>query len=164
MSSSPKLGLTTARQTITAVLSGAAVGFVIVALFDVSGGFPPVVPWSVPIVLLLLAVAAFVYARALPKRLDEKRVSSQEALGALVTAKAMIMTGAILAGGHVVYVMRYVHLMQAPSPSARVLHGTVTILVSVLVAAVGVMLERACLVPGGPDDEDDDEGALPAAS
>ncbi|MEZ5087508.1 MAG: DUF3180 domain-containing protein [Tessaracoccus sp.] len=162
MSRSPKLGLTTSRQTITAVLSGAVVGFVIMSLFDATGGFPPVVPWSVPIVLLVLAISAFIYARLLPKRLEEQRVSSQEALGAVVTAKAMIMTGAILAGGHVVYVMRFVQSMHAPLPTARVIQGTATIIVSLIVAAVGVMLERTCVVSGGSDDDDD--GALPAAS
>ena len=163
MSQIPKLGLTTGRQTVTAVLSGAVAGYLIVMLFEVSGGFPPVVPWSVPIVVLVLSVVVFGYAKTLPKRLVDKRVSSREAFAALVSAKAAIMTGAILAGGHVVYVMRYVQMMHAPSPAARVIHGSVTILVSLVLAGAGALLERACVVPPeGPDDEDDD-GALPAA-
>ncbi|HMR50752.1 MAG TPA: DUF3180 domain-containing protein [Arachnia sp.] len=163
MSDAPKLGLTTGRQTVTAVLSGAVVGYLVVSLFEMTGGFPPIVPWSVPIVVFVLSVAGFVYAKTLPKRLDGKRVSSREALAALVSAKAMIMTGAILAGGHVVYVMRYIQMMHAPSPSARVVHGSVTIVASLILAGVGAVLERACVVPEGPDDDDED-GPLPAAS
>lgn len=162
MSDRPKLGLTTGRQAVVAVLAGAVVAGLILLGFQAAGGFPPVVPWTVPALLVLLAVAVAIYSRALPRRLERRAVSSQEAFVALGVGKAMIMTGALFAGGHVVYVMRYLQLMQAPLPSARVVQGAATVVAALLLAGAGALLERACVV-GDDDGEDEDKGpAAPA--
>ncbi len=158
MSEWPKLGLTTARQAVVAVLAGAAISGLILLGFEMVGGFPPVVPWSVPVVLVLLAAAVLVYRRSLPKRRKERRLGSQEGLAAVAIAKAMIVTGAVVAGGHVVYVMRYITRFDAPLPSARVIQGAATIVAALLLAGAGAMLERACVVHGGDDDEDESDG------
>lgn len=161
MSERPKLGLTTAKQAVVAVASGAVVCGMILLGFEAAGAFPPVVPWTVPGLLVILAVAVVIYSRALPKRLEERRVSAQEAFVALGVGKAMIMTGALFAGGHVVYVMRYLQLFQAPLPSARVVQGIATIVAALLLAGAGALLERACVVKG--DDGDDQGGSANAA-
>lgn len=155
MSDKLKLGLTTGRQAMVAVLAGALVSALLLAAFELTGNFPPVVPWSVPILFIVLAVGVFIYARMLPKRLEERKVDSQEAVAALSIGKSAIMTGALIAGGHVVYVMRYLQLFDAPLPSARVIQGTATIVTALLLAVAGGMLERACVVHD--DDEDDDQ-------
>ena len=49
---------------------------------------------------MLLGVVAIVYARTLPKRLEQRRVPALEAVRAMVMAKSLIATGALLAGGH----------------------------------------------------------------
>ncbi|MBK7822597.1 MAG: DUF3180 family protein [Tessaracoccus sp.] len=154
MSERPKLGLTTARQAVVAVLAGAAVSGMILLGFETVGGFPPVVPWSVPILLVLLAAAVVVYRRSLPKRRKEHKLGPQEGLAAVAIAKAMIVTGAVLAGGHVVYVMRYITRFDAPLPSARVIQGAATIVAALLLAGAGALLERACVVHDGDDDDD----------
>lgn len=158
MSDSPKLGLTTARQAVVSVLSGAVICGLILLGFDAAGAFPPVVPWSVPIVLVVLAVGGAIYSRILPKRIEERQATSQESFAALGIGKSLIMTGAVLAGAHVVYVVRYMQVFDAPLPSQRVVQGAVTIVAALLVAGAGALLERACLVKG--DDEDQD--ATPA--
>ncbi len=158
MSQRPKLGLTTARQAVISVLAGAVVCWLLLLAFEATGGFPPVVPWSLPITLFLLAVAVGIYSRLLPKRREQHRASSQESFMALSVGKAMVMTGAALAGAHVVYVMRYLQLFDAPLPSQRVIQGTVTIIASLCLAAAGIMLERACVIKDD-DDEDDHPGS-----
>lgn len=163
MSSAPKLGLTTAKQAVVSVLAGAAIAWLIMLGFDAFGAFAPVVPWSVPIVLVVLAVGIAVYARALPKRLEEHKVSSQEAFGALVTGKTMLFSGAVLAGGHVVYIMYFITKMSAPLPSARVIQGGATIVAALLLSAAGAMLERACVVKDDDDDKRKGTGESPAA-
>ena len=100
MSQRPKLSLTTARQAVISVLAGAVVCWLLLLAFEATGGFPPVVPWSLPITLFLLAVAVGVYSRVLPKRREQHRASSQESFMALSVGKAMVMTGAALAGAH----------------------------------------------------------------
>lgn len=154
MSERPKLGLTTARQAVVAVLAGAALCGLILLAFEAAGGFPPVVPWSVPILLVLLAGAVLIYRRTLPKRREEHKVGPQEGLAAVAIAKAAIVTGAVLAGGHVVYVMRYITRFDAPLPSARVIQGAATIVAALLLAGAGALLERACVVHDGDDDDD----------
>ena len=153
MCEQPKLGLTTARQAVVAVLAGALVCGLILAAFELTGRFPPVVPWTVPLLFVLLAVAVVVYARMFPKRLEERRVNSQEAVAALGIGKSALMTGALFAGAHVVYVVRYLQLFDAPLPEARVVQGTATIVTALLLAGAGALLERACAI----HDEDDDD-------
>lgn len=152
----PKLGLTTPRQAVVSVLSGAIIAGALIIGFEAAGAFPPVVPWSVPILLVVLASATAGYAWLLPKRIKEKRVSSQEGFTALAVGKSMIMTGALFAGGHIVYVMRYISMFDAPLPSARVVQGGATTVAALLLAGAGALLERACVVP--TDDDDDDDG------
>ena len=159
MSDSPKLGLTTARQAVVSVLSGAVICGLILLGFDAAGAFPPVVPWSVPIVLLALAVGGAIYSRILPRRIEDRQATPQEAFAALGIGKSLIMTGAVLAGAHVVYVVRYLQLFDAPLPSERVLQGSATIVAALLAAGAGALLERACLVHGDDDDHDGEPNA-----
>lgn len=154
MSERPKLGLTTVRQAVISVLSGAVVCWLVLLAFEAAGSFPPVVPWSVPITLLALAVVVAIYSRLLPKRREEHKASSQESFAALSVGKAMIMTGAAFAGAHVVYVMRYLQLFDAPLPSQRVIQGAATVVASFALAGAGALLERACVVKDDDDDED----------
>ncbi|MDO5677626.1 MAG: DUF3180 domain-containing protein [Propionibacteriaceae bacterium] len=150
----PKLGLTSPRQAVVSVLAGAIVAGLLIVGFEAAGHFPPVVPWSVPILLVVLAVATAIYSRALPKRIEEKRLAPQEGLAALAIGKSMIMTGALFAGAHIVYVMRYLSMFDAPLPSQRVIQGGATVVAALLLAGAGALLERACIVRA--DDEDDD--------
>ena len=153
MSDRPKLGLTTARQAVVAVLAGAVVCFLILGAYGLANSFPPVVPWSVPILFVALAVAVAIYSRILPTRLEQRRVSSQEAVAALGIGKSAIMTGALFAGAHVVYVMRYIQQFDAALPSQRVVQGAATIATALLLAGAGALLERACVIHGDDDDE-----------
>lgn len=155
MSDVPKLGLTTARQAVVSVLAGAAISWLIMLGFEAFGAQPPVVPWTVPGLLIGLAVAVTIYARALPKRIEDHRVSSQEAFAALAVGKSMIVTGAVFAGGHVVYVMFFITRLGAPLPAARVVQGAATVVAALLLAGAGALLERACVAKG---DDGDDEG------
>lgn len=142
------------------MLSGAAVSWVAMLAFDAAGSFPPVVPWSVAVVLVVLAVAVLSYSRVLPKRLEQRKVSSQEALYAISIGKAMLMTGAVFAGAHTVYVMRFITRLEAPLPSARVVQGVAVMVAALLLALSGALLERACVIK---DNDDDESGSGSAA-
>lgn len=159
MSERPKLGFTSARQAVISVLAGALVCWLLLLAFEATGNYPPVVPWTLPITIGLLALVVAIYSRMLPKRREEHRASPQESFAALGVGKAMAMTGAVLAGGLVVYVMRYLQLFDAPLPSQRVIHGTVTLVASLLLAGAGLLLERACVVKDDDDQHHDDHGS-----
>lgn len=149
----PKLGITTTRQMVTAALSGAVVGYFVITAFDLTGNFPPVVPWTVPALLLVMAIGAWIYSRSLPRRIEEGELSGIEGVRALIVAKSMVMTGAVLAGGHAVYVGRWVGNMEASQPAQRVYMGVATIIASLVLAYAGYVLEKACIVKIDDDGE-----------
>lgn len=142
----PKLTLTTPRQVGISAVAGAIVCVVLLLVLDVFNAFPPVVPWTVPGVLVVMAVAAWSLARSMPRRREERSISSGEAVAVLLVAKSIVMTGAVLAGGHAVYVGRFVGALFAEQPTARVLQGSTTIIASLLLAVAGYALEKACMV------------------
>ena len=72
-------------------------------------------------------------------------------------AKSLIATGALLAGGHAVYVGRWVALMAAELPATRVWHGLATIVAAAFCAWGGWVLERACMIDGDGSDAESGE-------
>jgi hypothetical protein len=152
---SNKLSLTTPRQTVISVVAGALVSWLLLSAYDALAEFPPVVPWSVPIVLGLLGVLGILYAAFLPKRREEHRLGAQEAFIALVTGKSFIITGAVVAGAHAVYVMKYLPMIAAASPMQRVVQGSGTILAGLLLALAGSLIEKHLVIKDPPDEGQD---------
>ncbi|MEL4358523.1 MULTISPECIES: DUF3180 domain-containing protein [unclassified Luteococcus] len=153
------LGLTTRRQAVISVMAGMVVGWFIVGTLQATGREVPITPWSLPLSLAALGAAAWVYARILRRQVAEQRGSLPHDSGvrALVLGKTMLMTGAVLAGGHLVYVLSYLGDWNIPNPRQRVIHGLLTILASAVFAVAGRDLERACVVPPGDDEPHDGE-------
>jgi len=159
------LGLTTTRQVVVSALAGLVVGFFVVGTLRALGRTVPLTPWSLPLALAAVGIAVWGYARVLRRQVatDRTSLSPESGVRALVLGKSMLMTGAILAGGHLVYVLAFVDALDVPGPRERVLHGVATIAASALLGWAGRDLERACLVPPGsdPDDEDEADPARP---
>ncbi len=145
-----KLSLTTPRQTVIAVLAGALLTGMGLFVYDKLAEFPPVVPWSVPVTLGVLGIAGIIYALLIPKRREERKLDAQEGFVAVVSGKAMIFTGAVIAGAHTVYVMKYLPAIEASTPAQRVLQGTATIVAAVLVALAGSMIEHRLVIQEPP--------------
>lgn len=146
------MAVTTPQQIMVSVLAGAVIGYLLLVTIDIFNGVPPLVPWSVPIVLGAISVPALWYSRVLSKRLERGMVPPEEGVRALVLGKSMLMTGAVLAGGHFVYVLKWVAHTDIPGPRDRVIHGAVTIVAAVIFAVVGGIVERACVVDAGDGD------------
>lgn len=147
-----KLGLTTSQQMMAAVLCGAFFCYLALTAFNAFGAVPPTVPWSLPIMLICAALVTFGYARAVLKKIERRLISPDEGVRAVVLAKSMLMTGCVLAGWHLVYVLKWIASMDIPGPRERVIHGAVTLVAAIVFAVAGAVLERACLV----DDHDGD--------
>lgn len=161
---SSKLALTTPRQTVIAVIAGAIVSWLVLSLYDALADFPPVVPWTVPAVLAVLGIGGIVYGALLPKRREDRKLGSQEAFIALVTGKAMIVTGAVVAGGHAVYVMKYIGSIPAATPLQRVIYGSATIVAALVMAWAGSLIEKNLVLKDPPEDPHEKrhaEGATP---
>lgn len=152
------MGPTTLRQVVVAALAGALVAQVGLSVLRLLGSFPPMVPWSVPAVLLVMAVLAWIYARGLHRRVQRRVAEPAEGVRALVTGRSLIYTGAILAGMHAVYVGHSIGQLHAAAPARRVLMGSIMIVVSLLLAWCGHLLEKACIAPGAGGDDDSGPG------
>ena len=159
------LSLTNRRQTVISVLAGMLVGWFVVETLQALGHPVPVTPWSLPLVFGALGVAAWAYARVLRRQVAEARadLSAESGVRALVLGKTMLMTGAIVGGGHLVYVLSFLGDWNVPTPRERVIHGVATIAASVVFAVAGRDLERACMVPPGDELDEQDPGLPPAS-
>lgn len=147
-----KLSLTTPRQAVVSVLAGAVLTWGGLKIYDALASFPPVIPWTVPAMLAVVGLCGFIYALLIPKRLEEHKLGPQEGFIAVVTGKAMVITGAVLAGAHTVYIMRYLSSIEAETPLRRVVHGAGMLVASIVLAIVGSMIEHRLRIQEPPDE------------
>ena len=108
--------------------------------------FVPVPSWWVAVVAGLIAVAVLVVAW------DRHRVTHvlglattpRLAVTILVSAKACVLGGALLAGAYASLALQYVSRWGTEAGRARVVHGGVCALAAVFLVVAGVVLEREC--------------------
>lgn len=149
------LGMTSRRTILVATLAGGVLGWMLVRTLELAHQVVPVTPWTMSLMMALVAVAAVVVANWMRQQLAGPRaaVSNERAVSALVLGKAMLLTGAALAGGHFAYVLTQAGHWDVPLPRRRVIFGTVAIVASILFAGAGRLLEHSCRVPADPDED-----------
>ena len=145
------------KVVIVAALCGAALGWFTLSIYKVSDNTVPILPWSLPVVILVVAVATWGYARAFrAKVVDPKReVEANQGLVSLALGKAITLSGAALVGACIVYVLTYVWHLNIPYPRQRTIVGAVTAITCAVMAWAGWFLENACKVSKGPEDPDE---------
>lgn len=143
------------RSVVVAALCGAVVSWFALSIFVVTDAMVPILPWSLSIILAVVAIGVWIDSRILRRKVADphREVSPTEGLVSLALGKALVLTGAALAGACIVYVATFIRQWSIPYPRQRVITGTVTAVVCVLLAVAGWALERACRVP--PDGGDD---------
>ena len=80
------------------------------------------------------------------------RLDPQAAVTALVLGKTMVLTGALLAGGHLTYVLTQVGAWAIPLPRQRVVWGLVAVAAASVFAWAGWVLEKSCWRPPSEDE------------
>lgn len=150
--------VTPPRALAVAALFGALAGWVLVVTANAFDIVPPTVPWTAPIGLVLIAALVGVLGYDTRQRLQvrRERMQPQRAVAFLVLGKASALAGALVAGGYLGFAVNFVSRLDAIGPRERVVRSAVAIVAGVGLCIAGLLLERACKVPGG-DDEDDDE-------
>jgi hypothetical protein len=147
---------TTSAATLAAVaLVGLAIGGVIRPLVERGGGIAPTVPWAAPLTLGFLAVVLLGLAWTTYRTIHQhhRRIEPQRAVNLLVFGKASALAGAAVGGGYLGYGLSFVQSAgDAALPRERLVHSLVAAAVSALVMVGGLLLERACRVPGDGDD------------
>ncbi|GAA3609033.1 DUF3180 domain-containing protein [Microlunatus ginsengisoli] len=142
----------------TAALTGAGCGWLIVVIANSFGFVPPRVPWTAPIALLLSAALVGALAFTTHQRIQvrHERVDPQRAVTFLVLGKASALAGALVAGGYLTYGLMFVTRMSADAPRERVIRSAVAVLAGIALCVAGLLLERACKVPRGDDEDESD--------
>lgn len=142
-----------------AALFGVLAGWLIVVVANALDLVPPYVPWTAPAALAVIAALVGALAWSTHQRLHVRgeRVEADRAVAFLVLGKASALAGALIAGGYLMFGLLFVGRWDADGPRERVIRSLVAVVVSVGLCIAGLLLERACKVPGG-DDEDDQSG------
>jgi hypothetical protein len=144
-----------------AALVGALVGGSAGPLIEAAGGVVPSVALSTVLTLVLLGVILLGLAwftwRSLrrPAGSSMRRIEPQRAVNLLVLGRSGALGGAAIFGGYLAFGLGYLG-DDAPLPHERLVRGLIAAAAAVLVVIGGLLLERACQVPGGRDDDPDD--------
>lgn len=152
--------LTPRRALVVAALFGGLAGWLVVVTANALDLFPPRVPWSAPIGLVVFAALVGALAWSTHQRLQvrRERMEPQRAVAFLVLGKASALAGALVAGGYLGFALNFLTRLDASSPRDRVIRSAVAVVAGLAVMAGGLLLERACKVPGS-DDEDQEPDA-----
>lgn len=153
----------TTRPGILVVLLvlGGALGWSGVAVLQAMGRSVGRAPWSAAgglafFAALLLLGAWYMYDRIHRKH---RSVDGLTAVRLLALAKASALVGALVAGVYVGLTIRYLPDAGIPDIRERVIRAAVTVLAAVAVTVGALLLERACKVPRGPDDERENDAS-----
>ena len=145
------------RALAVAAIFGTLSGWLIVAVSNSFDLVPPQVPWTAPVGVLLIAglVGVFAYTTHIRIQVRKERMDPQRAVAFLVLGKASALAGALIAGGYLAFALMFVTRIDADAPRDRVIRSAVAVVAGVGLAVAGLLLERACRVPGpGPEEEE----------
>jgi hypothetical protein len=148
---------TSPRSLAVAAILGALSGWLIVAASNSFDLVPPQVPWTAPVGVLIIAglVGVFAYTTHTRIQVRKERMDPQRAVAFLVLGKASALAGALIAGGYLAFALMFVTRIDADAPRDRVIRSAVAVVAGVGLAVAGLLLERACRVPGpGPEEEE----------
>ena len=150
-----RLRPTSAPALAVATLVGVLVGGSVAPLVERSGGVVPTVPWSAVLTLTFLAVVLMALAWTTYRSLRRPgpRIESQRAVNLFVLGRSCALVGAAVSGGYLAFALGYLG-NDAAVPQERLTRGLLAAAAAVLVVVGGLALERACQVPGDPDEPD----------
>lgn len=147
------------RATPLFVVALLAVGIIFgVLLRPLSTRFdatPPQVGWGAATMLFGLAVLIGGLAWNTWQSLHKKkeRMTSEHGVKLLALSRSSLIVGALFAGTYAGYALSYLDDFDTPLGSDRVWHSGFAALAGLLLVTASLLLERACRIPGGEDDD-----------
>ncbi len=149
------------RALAVAALFGGLAGWILVVSANALDLIPPEVPWTAPVGLALVAalVGALAYNTHQRIQVRHEWMDPHRAVAFLVLGKASALAGALVGGGYLAYALMFLARMDAAGPRERVIRSGVAVAAAIGLAIAGLLLERACRVPRGDDEDDESEPA-----
>ncbi|WP_036964041.1 DUF3180 domain-containing protein [Promicromonospora kroppenstedtii] len=156
---------TPVRTLIAVLVAVAVVGWLVLRALESRGVYLLVVPWLVDVAILALAGVVFWMGWAVRAYQKGKRPSLDgiRAARTLVLAKAAALTGALLGGWYLAQVLVVLGDLAIEPRRDRAVAAGIAVLCSVVLAAIGLVVEKFCELP--PSDKDrtsSEEGESPA--
>lgn len=156
---------TPVRTLIAVLVAVAVVGWLVLRALESRGVYLPVVPWLVDVAILALAGVVFWMGWAVRAYQKGRRPSLDgiRAARTLVLAKAAALTGALLGGWYLAQVLVVLGDLAIEPRRDRAVAAGIAVLCSVVLAAIGLVVEKFCELP--PSDKDrsgSEEGESPA--
>lgn len=153
------INLTPLRALVVSALFGALCGWLVVVVSNALGMTAPRVPWTAPAALILITAMVAVFAYTTHQRIQvrRERMPSERAVAFLVLGKASALAGAVVAGGYLTFALMFVTRMDAEAPRERVIRSGIAVVAGLALCLAGLLLERACKVPGSDRTDDDPE-------
>lgn len=159
-----RLRPTSAPTLAVSALIGLFLGGLLRPVVESGGGVAPPVGLTSAVALAFLSALLLTLAWGTHRRLHTqlRSLDWNHAVNLLVLGKATALVGALVGGGYLGYAYSFAPSWDSPLGRDRVIHSLLAALAAVLVMVAGVLLERACRVPG--DDDDDDVLSRPGGS
>ena len=146
-----RAGVLTAVAVVVAALTWSAL-----RVWTARGGTEPELMWRTVLTVGLLAVAVFGIGwpvRQWVRGDKSRRIDALRAARTAALAKAASYAGALLLGFSAGYVLHFVPTVEIAARRTQLVLGLADFVVSGLLLAAGLLVERYCRVP--PEDDDD---------
>jgi uncharacterized membrane protein len=152
---------TPVKTLVIAAVFGALAGWLIVVVANALDLVPPYVPWTAPAALVVIAALVGALAWSTHQRIQvrRERVEPERAVAFLVLGKASALAGAVISGGYLTFGSMFLGRWEADAPRERVIRALIAVVAAVGLCVAGLLLERACKIPGADDSGADDSGA-----
>lgn len=130
------------------------------------GTTPPPVGWGPATMLFVIAVLVGTLAWTTWQSLHKKneRITSEHGVKLLALSRSSLIVGGLFGGGYGGYALSYVRDLDTPLGSDRVWHAGFAAVAGLLLVTAALLLERACRIPGGEDDDPEPDGAAASAA
>jgi hypothetical protein len=147
---------TTWRTLVVMLVVGVVAGWIVTRLVDAVADRSLPVPWTAPVVMLVLALALVLWARGtrsrLARRPGTKPLDPVVAARTAALAMAGSRTGALVAGFYLGVAVALSGGWDVPYVRGLILISLATVAASVAVVAASLWLERICRLPPEQDD------------
>jgi peptidoglycan/LPS O-acetylase OafA/YrhL len=147
---------TRTRTLLLLALGVAVVTWIALRLWSRSGNELPMLPWSTPGVMALLAIAVLVAGWPVRRWTHGQRTQPLDPLRAartVVLAKAAQYAGSLLAGWYTGEVLAILPSIDVEPRRDMLVRGLVSVAAAVLVWVAGWLVERFCRVDRRDDDK-----------
>lgn len=155
MNQNSRLRTTSAPTLAVSALVGLAAGGLVRPIVERGDGVAPTVPWAAALTLAFLAAILIGLAWTTYRTIHQQGhpIEPRRAVNLLVFGKASALAGAAVGGGYLGYAVSFLDSVNdAALPRERVVHSMVASGAAVAAMIGGLLLERACRIPGNGDD------------